>query len=64
MANLIEGVKKLSTPMFVVFVFSKVLVGIGIGALLAGCLAPYGWWFFIAGVVLSIICATLALKNR
>lgn len=63
MANAIEGVKKLSTPVFIVFVFSKVLVGIGIGVLLAGYLAPYGYWLLIAGVALSVICAILALKN-
>ncbi len=63
MANLIEGVKKFTGPMFVIFVFSKVLVGIGIGVLLAGYLAPYGWWFLIPGVVLSISCAFLALNN-
>ncbi|MBL7157681.1 MAG: hypothetical protein ISS92_05955 [Candidatus Omnitrophica bacterium] len=64
MTNLIAGVKKLSNPMFVIFVFSKILVGIGIGVLLANCLAPYGWWFLIPGVVLSLICVVLALKNN
>ena len=63
MASLIEGVKKLSSPMFVVFVFSKVLVGIGIGVLLVAYLAPFGWLLLIVGVVSSIICAILAIKN-
>lgn len=63
MANLIAGVKKLSSPMFVVFVFSKVLVGIGIGVLLVAYLAPFGWLLLIVGVVSSIICAILAIKN-
>lgn len=63
MVNLIAGVKKLSSPMFGVFVFSKVLVGIGIGVLLIKYLAPYGWWFLVTGVVLSLLCAVLALKN-
>ena len=63
MASLIAGVKRLSSPIFVVFVLSKVLVGIGLGILLARYLTPYGWWFLIAGVVISIICAILALKK-
>ncbi|MGB2706215.1 MAG: hypothetical protein WBC74_05125 [Candidatus Omnitrophota bacterium] len=64
MASLMEGVKKLSPPMFVVFVGSKILVGIGIGVLLVQCLAPYGWWFLIIGVILSAICVILALRNK
>ena len=63
MANLIDGVKKLSAPMFVVFAASKVLVGIGLGVLLVKYLAPYGWWLLMAGIALSLICAILALKN-
>ena len=63
MASLIAGVKKLSSPMFVIFVFSKVLVGVGIGVLLVKYLAPYGWWFLIVGVVFSIICVILALRK-
>ena len=63
MANVIAAVKKLSPPMFFIFAFSKVLVGIGIGVLLAQQLAPYGWWFLIVGIILSIICVVLALKK-
>lgn len=63
MASLISGVKKLSSPMFVIFVLSKLLVGVGLGILLVQYLAPYGWWFLIVGVVLSIICAIVAIKN-
>lgn len=63
MANLIERVQKFSAPMFIVFVFSKVLVGIGLGVLLVQYLAPYGWAILIAGVVISLICIVLALKQ-
>ena len=63
MVNLIERVKKFSAPMFIVFVLSKVLVGIGIGVLLVQYLAPYGWPILIAGVVISLICVVLALKQ-
>ena len=63
MANVIAGVKKLSAPMFFIFVFSKVLLGIGLGILLVGYLAPYGWAFLVIGVALSLICLILALRN-
>ena len=63
MANIIEGVKKLSSPVFIVFVASKILVGIGLGVLLVNYLASYGLLLLIVGVVLSAICAVLALKN-
>jgi len=63
MVNIIAGVKKLSSPMFFVFAFSKVLLGIGLGVLLVGYLAPYGWAFLIIGVVLSLACLVLAIKN-
>jgi len=63
MADIIAGVKKFSPSMFFVFVFSKLLVGIGIGVLLAQQLASFGLWFLIVGVVLSIICLVAALKQ-
>ncbi len=63
MANLMERVKKFSAPMFIVFVLSKVLVGIGLGVLLVQYLAPYGWAILITGVVISFICILLALKQ-
>ena len=63
MVNVIEKVKKFSAPMFIVFVLSKVLVGIGIGVLLVQFLAPYGWPILITGVVVSLICVILALKQ-
>jgi hypothetical protein len=50
--------------MFFVFVFSKVLVGIGIGVLLAQYLAFYGWAFLIVGVALSLVCLILASKKQ
>jgi len=63
MKGLIDGVKKLSAPMFIVFVTSKALIGTGIGILLAQSLASYGWLFLGVGVVVSIWCAVLAVKN-
>ncbi len=63
MANLIAGVKNLPASMFFVFVFSKVLVGIGLGILLIRYLAPYGWGILVVGVGLSLACVILALKK-
>ncbi len=63
MVNLTAGVKKLAPPMFIIFVFSKVLIGLGFGVLLAQYLAPYVWWLVTVGIVLSIVCVISALKN-
>ncbi|MDD5644096.1 MAG: hypothetical protein PHO00_01445 [bacterium] len=63
MADLIGGVKKLSSPMFIIFVVSKILVGVGLGILLVKYLVPYGWWFLVTGIVLSLICLILAIKK-
>ena len=64
MASLMDSVKSFSPPMFIVFVLSKILVGIGLGVLLVQNLAPYGWWFLGVGVVLSAICLILALQKK
>ena len=63
MANLIKQVKKFSEPMFVVFVGSKVLVGIGIGAIFADVLRPLAWPILAIGVILSLICLTIAFNK-
>jgi hypothetical protein len=63
MNNPIVEAKKLSTPMFIVFVLSKVVLGIGIGVLLYAYLAPYGWWFLGVGLIFSLICLGLILKD-
>jgi len=63
MANLIKQVKKFSEPMFVVFVFSKLLVGVGIGALFANVLRPLAWPILCIGVIASLLCLTIAIKK-
>ncbi|MGD2278548.1 MAG: hypothetical protein PVH45_00455 [Candidatus Omnitrophota bacterium] len=63
MVNLMERVKNFSAPMFILFVLSKVLVGIGVGVLLARFLAPYGWPILIAGILISAFCVALALTR-
>ncbi|MDD3295787.1 MAG: hypothetical protein PHU64_00320 [Candidatus Omnitrophica bacterium] len=64
MKNLIAGVKKLSEPMFIVFAVSKLLVGLGLGILLANYLMPLGWPALIIGVILSVICIVLAAQSK
>lgn len=63
MANLVEGVKKLSFPMFFIFVVSKLFVGLGLGILLYKYLAPYGWPLLAIGAIASLVCVLLAAKK-
>lgn len=62
--NLIKQVKKLKTPMFILFVISKIIVGIGLGVLLAGILQGTGWWILILGIILSAIPAIKAIRLK
>lgn len=52
--SLVDKVKDLPNPILVLFIASKLVIGIGIGALLASCLAGLGWWFVIIGVLMSV----------
>lgn len=63
MATPIDGVKKFSGPMFIVFALSKVLVGIGLGVVLYSYLASYGWAILIVGIVVSAICGIIATQK-
>ncbi len=64
MGNWIDKVEHFSHPMFIMFVFSKIMVGIGIGVLLANYLLPYGWPILVVGMILSITCLGIAFKNK
>jgi len=64
MINLIDRVEHFSHPMFVMFVVSKIMVGIGIGTLLASYLLPYAWPILIIGMIVSVICIGIAFKNK
>ena len=64
MINLIDKVEHFSHPMFVMFVVSKIMVSIGIGALLASYLLPYAWVILVIGMIASIICIGIAFKNK
>ena len=59
-----ERVGKLSTPMLAIFVSSKVLVGIGIGTLLASYLVGVAWGILVVGIVLSGIAAAKILSMK
>ena len=51
---LIDKVKALSTPLFILHFFSKMVLVFGLGIILANRLKGLGWWIIGLGVVLSI----------
>ena len=51
---MIDKVKALSTPLFILHFFSKMIFAFGLGILLANRLEGLGWWIIGLGVVLSI----------
>jgi hypothetical protein len=53
--SIVDGVRKLPTPLLAMIIGSKLIVGIGIGILLAGFLTGWGWPLVVIGVILSII---------
>ena len=61
--SIADGIRKLPTPLLVLLVASKLVVGLGLGVLLAGVLAGCGLWILILGIVLSIIPAVAVLRR-
>ncbi|MBU0506020.1 MAG: hypothetical protein ABII18_12930 [bacterium] len=62
--NLPERVKGLSNCMLVLHIFSKFLLGIGLGVVFAKQLYTAGWWIVGVAVVLSIIpCKAMFCKT-
>ena len=61
--SVIDKMKGLSPPMFVLFVSSKFVVGVGIGVLLARYLTGFGGWILLVGVALSIVVLVKALTQ-
>jgi len=55
--SLIDEPGKMTSPsLFFMFVFSKIILGIGIGILISDYLLPgVGIWILIAGIILSVI---------
>lgn len=52
--NMVDKVKGLPTPLFMLHFFSKMVFVFGLGILLASRLEGLGWWIIGLGVVLSI----------
>ena len=52
--SIIDKAKKLSTPLFVLYFGGNLVVGIGIGVLLAGLLTGFGWAFLILGILMHV----------
>jgi len=52
--SILNKVKSLPNPMFVLFVSSKVIAGIGIGVLISEFAQGFGLWILLLGIILSI----------
>lgn len=61
--SLIDKAKTLPDPMFILFVISKVVVGMGLGVLLAGLLQGLGVWILLLGIILSAIALGQIMKK-
>lgn len=53
-ADKIDRIKRLDTPMFVLFVSAKALGGMAIGILIAPYVGNIGWWVLLASFVIAI----------
>jgi hypothetical protein len=52
--NVIDKIKVLPTPLFILHFSSKVLIGFGLGIVVARCMQGLGWWIVGLGIVLSV----------
>ncbi|MHC9540751.1 MAG: hypothetical protein AB9903_14700 [Vulcanimicrobiota bacterium] len=52
--KMVEKLKALDTPMFLLFVCAKVLGGLAIGIIIAPYVGRIGWWVLCAAVIISI----------
>lgn len=59
----IEEIKKLDTPLFVLFVGIKALGGLAIGIIIAPYVGNIGWWVLLAAIILSIPLMLKILKK-
>ncbi len=62
--SLIDGAKKLSPADFILFVASKLVLGVGLGILLANVLSGWGWPLLIIGIIVSAVEANKIIKNK
>ena len=52
--KMIDKVKALDTPMFVLFVGAKALGGLAIGIIIAPYVGRIGWWVMLGAIIISI----------
>lgn len=52
--KMVDKVKALDTPMFILFVSVKALGGLAIGVIIAPYVGRIGWWILAAVVIMSI----------
>ncbi|MFA5143260.1 MAG: hypothetical protein WC522_03715 [Candidatus Omnitrophota bacterium] len=52
--KMVERVKALDTPMFMLFVSVKALGGLAIGIIIAPYVGRIGWWVLLAAIIISI----------
>ena len=52
--NMVNKVKGLDTPMFILFVSVKALGGLAIGIIIAPYVGDIGWWVLLAALILSV----------
>ena len=60
---MVDKVKGLTTPLFVLHFISKMLFVFGLGILLGSRLEGLGWWLIGLGIVLSIQTAVKILTK-
>ena len=61
--GIIDKVRGLPTPLFMLHFFSKMLFVFGLGILLGSRLEGLGWWLIGLGIVLSIPTAVKILTK-
>jgi len=52
--SIVDNFRKLPTPLIVLHIFSKVLIGFGLGIVLGSQLYHLAGWIILAGIILSI----------
>ena len=52
--KMVEKIKTLDNPLFILFVSSKALGGLAIGIIIAPYVGRIGWWVLLAAFIISI----------
>jgi len=61
--KMVERVKALDTPMFMLFVGVKALGSLAIGIIIAPYVGRIGWWVLLAAIIISIPLMFKIFKN-